>query len=210
MAGNIRRAGLTKGTLKYTKEATDELLPLIRQALKELNVSYNDECCLDANLGYGGCPQCTGVYGSWYSDEDQVNTLNGILPVTFNNIDFASGVSIVGASEITFAVAGKYNIQFSAQFDHKSGGGPGKTVNMWFRKNGVDIPDSNGRISVPTDNPFNIVAWNYFVDAAANDQYQLMWTTDNIKIILEHFPANVGAGAHPQTPSVILTVNQVG
>ena len=58
MAGNIRRAGLTKGILKYTKEATDELLPLIRKILKELNVSYNDECCLDANLGYGGCEDC--------------------------------------------------------------------------------------------------------------------------------------------------------
>lgn len=166
--------------------------------------------CQLCNVGIPGPPGGFGAYGSWYSTIDQINTEDGILPITVNTTDFESGVSMVSGSQITFAAAGIYNIQFSAQFHHTVGGGPGKTVNLWFRKNGFDIADSNGRVSIPTDNPFQIVAWNYFVNAAANDYYQLMWTTDNASIVLEHIDSVVGPGAHPQTPSIIITVNQVG
>lgn len=148
-----------------------------------------------------------GAYGSWYSTVDQINTVGGTLAMTVNNTDFQSGVSIVGGSQITFAAAGKYNIQFSAQLNHRSGGGPGKHVDIWFAKNGNAIPFSNTRVDVDTNTPYQVAAWNFFVDAAAGDYYQIMWTTANDVIVLEQ--EAVGS-PHPATPSVIITVNQVG
>lgn len=159
--------------------------------------------------GQDGAPGGFGAYGSWYSDVDQINTLNGVLAMTVNQTDFANDVLIDGItnSKITFVKAGKYNIQFSAQLYHRSGGGSGKHVDIWFAKNGIDIPFSNTRLDVDTNTPYQVAAWNYFVNAAAGDYYQIMWTTANASIVIEHGDAGT---PHPETPSVIITVNQVG
>jgi hypothetical protein len=161
----------------------------------------------DGADGQDGAPGGFGAYGSWYSTVDQINIANGTLPMTVNVVDFASGVSIVNGSEITFLNAGKYNIQFSAQFHNTGGGGSGTVVNIWFAKNLIAIPDSNTRITVNTNSPYVVAAWNYFVNANAGDYFQIYWTTDNANIILERENADP---IHPAIPSVIITVNQVG
>lgn len=173
-----------------------------------INKQIKDLCCKIQTLkGDKGDPGGFGAYGSYYSTVDQINTQNGTLAMTVNNTDFQSGVSVVGGSQITFASAGKYNIQFSAQLHHRSGGGSGKHVDIWFAKNGSTIPDSNTRVSVDSNTPYAVASWNYFVDAAASDYFEIMWTTTNASIVIEQEAANA---PHPATPSVIITVNQVG
>lgn len=187
--------------------------------LQYINKQIKNICCklklieeLEGIPGPPGPPGPAGgfgPYGSWFSTEDQINTLDGILPMTVNNTDFANDVLIDGItnSKITFVKAGKYNIQFSAQFHHRPGAGSGKEVSIWFAKNGTAIPDSNTKVSMDTNTPFKVPAWNFFVDAAAGDYYQIMWTTNNVSIVIEHEAATA---IHPATPSVIITVNQVG
>ena len=157
--------------------------------------------------GQDGAPGGFGAYGSYYSTVDQVNTENGTLSMTVNTVDFQSGVSVVSGSRITMANTGKYNIAFSAQFHNTGGGGSGTVVNIWFAKNNNAIPDSNTRITVNTNSPYVVAAWNFFVSANAGDYFEIMWTTDNANIILERENANA---IHPAIPSVIITVNQVG
>ena len=159
--------------------------------------------------GQDGAPGGFGPYGSWYSTVDQINTVNGTLAMTVNQTDFANDILINGItnSQITFVQAGKYNIQFSAQFHNTGGGGSGTIVNIWFAKNGTAIPDSNTRITVNTNSPYVVAAWNYFVNANAGDYFQIMWTTNNANIILERENADP---IHPAIPSVIITANQVG
>lgn len=147
----------------------------------------------------------TLYHGSFYSTQDQSASANTAVAMTFNETDFSSGVDIENNSEITIANAGKYNIQFSAQMYHLGGGGNGKTVNIWLAKNGNPVANSNGKITVQPDFPHIIAAWNFFVDAAAGDYYELMWATDNESITIQHEPS----GTYPATPSVILTVNQI-
>ena len=145
-------------------------------------------------------------YGSFYSTQNQSLAKDANGAVTLNNTDFNNGVSIVSNSKITIANAGKYNIAFSAQLHYNGGGGSGTTVNIWLSKNGTAVPDSNTRVTVNSNSPYMVAAWNFFVDAFANDYYELMWSPTNTQIKIDY----EAAGVHPAIPSVILTVNQVG
>jgi hypothetical protein len=147
--------------------------------------------------------QFFNYYGSFYSTVVQVAPAPAVA-FTYNNTDFSSGVSIVSGSKIKIANEGKYNIQFSAQL-HDTSGGSSK-IDIWFRKNGVDIPNSNTKMVVDS-NQNQVAAWNFFVDAVANDEYEIMWSTTDLDLIIDYSPATV---VTPATPSVILTVNRIG
>jgi hypothetical protein len=74
-----------------------------------------------------------------------------------------------------------------------------------------DSPATAGFVSVPNSHggtPGTIIAaWNYFVEAAAGDFYQLVWSTsDHTRVSIEFYPAG---SPPPSAASAILTVNQV-
>lgn len=128
------------------------------------------------------------------------------VPVISNGVTVENGSSGY-PSRITFAHPGIYNLAFSGQLHHTGGGGTGQDIFMWFKQNGVDIPNSNTRLSVTTNNPYTIAAWNIFVEVAANDYVELVGFPTNKNIVLEYVPSTNG---HPAIPSMILTVNKVG
>lgn len=150
-----------------------------------------------------------GYYGSFFSSQTQTGTENSAQAMTLNTTDFADGVSIVNNSRITLANAGKYNILFSAQLYNTSG--PTSTVNIWLSKNGTAVELTNTRLSVTSNNPYLVAAWNFFVDAAAGDYFELIWSASNVDTEIAYVGAQtVNSIYHPAIPSVILTVNQVG
>lgn len=151
-----------------------------------------------------------GYYGSFYSSTDQTD---GTVPYAMfaESTADADGISMQlnadnKKSRITFDHAGTYNIQFSAQFHHTSGGGAGQTVNVWFRLNGNDIANSDTKLTVQSNAPYAVAAWNFIVSVAAGDYVEIMWLTDNANIILEHEAVTAN---HPSIPSVIITAVQV-
>lgn len=153
----------------------------------------------------------TGKHGysaSYWSTQDQTGTANSIQAMTLNSVDWQTGITIANSSRITFANSGKYNIAFSAQLHQTNSSA---IVNIWLAKNGTPVTNSNTKVAIAANNPYAIAAWNFFVDAAANDYYQIMWSSDSADTIIEH-EAATGSGAtlHPAVPSIILTVNQVG
>ena len=157
--------------------------------------------------GLTGAGGASGYYGSYYSNVDQTAAaVSTAYPMTLNNIVGERGVSVVSGSQITFSVAGTYDIQFSAQFHNNGGGGSGNTVQIWFRKNGTDILESATRISVPTNNPYVVPAWDFMDNFADGDYFQIMWSTDNTNIGIDH---NTAVAPAPNIPSVIITVMQV-
>ncbi len=147
--------------------------------------------------------------GSFFSTQSQTGTENSAQAMTLNNTDFSNGVSVVDNSKITIANAGKYNIQFSAQLHNNSGASA--TVNIWLTKNGSYIENSNTRVSVASNDPYAVAAWNFFVDSAANDYYQVIWSSSNANTGIDAEAGQIiNSIYHPAIPSVILTVNQVG
>lgn len=155
-----------------------------------------------------------GYYGSFYSTQDQSDGVNTPNPLTVNNTAEADGISIANdgsgrPSRITFVYGGTYNIQFSAQFHHTSGGGAGNTVNIWFRLNGIDVPNSDTRLTVPSNAPYVVAAWNFVQTVSATNYLEIMWATDNASIVVEYEPAGTTPFAHPAIPSVIITAQQI-
>jgi hypothetical protein len=157
-------------------------------------------------------PTPTGYYGAFQDDTTQTAvSANTAYPVKFNTTDLSNGVTVVNdgsgnPTRVTIANTGIYNFQFSLQLE-KTGGGGNFIVDIWLRKNGVDIPDTAGKVVLTgsADASPIVAAWNYLVDLAGGDYVQLMWsTTNNNAIIFAEGPV----APHPGVPSSILTVTQ--
>ncbi len=170
--------------------------------------------------GFSGTSGISGAsslyYGSFYDVTDQTGPRATVLFMKFGNTDLSNGVSITndGSSNptlITVANAGKYNIQFSAQMVSTTGNSATRAT-IWLRKNGVDVPSSASYISFPGNSVYIVAAWNFLVDAGAGNTFQLAWHIDsNVDnaVTLAHEPVGV-APVHPDIPSIILTVTQIG
>ena len=157
-------------------------------------------------------PTPTGYYGAFQDNTTQTAvSANTAYAVKLNTTDLTNGVSIVNdgsgnPTRVTLANTGIYNIQFSLQLE-KTGGSGNFTVDVWVRKNGVDIPNTTGKVVLTgSANASPVVAaWNYVLDLTANDYVQLMWSTSNNNSIIL---AAVATPPHPGIPSAILTVTQ--
>ena len=75
-----------------------------------------------------------------------------------------------------------------------------------MKKNGTDIPNSASEVSVQGTTAETIAAWNFVVSAAANDYYELMWSSSDEHIQIKARAIN---GVVPAIPSIILTVVSV-
>jgi hypothetical protein len=160
------------------------------------------------------------AYGSWQSNNTQLSPANNFpTPVIYDVVNFNNNISVDldFASQytlITMLVDGVFNIQFSFQFRNLSSSD--QDVYIWFRKNGQtssdDIPNSNTLVSVPAKHGsgtpgHTVAAWNLFVQATANDYFQIVWaTSDKTNVSMEYIPPTPFG---PGSPSSILTVNKV-
>ena len=162
----------------------------------------------------------TKSFGAFQEDTTQTAAVSNVgYGIKFTVPDISGhGVDVVGdpfgdRTYILFSNSGFYNIQFSCQFQNTDS--QLHDVSIWLRKNGNttadDVPSTAGFVSVPNKHggvPGHcIVAWNYFVEAASGDFFQLAWsTTDHTNVTMEYYPAG---SPPPSAASAILTVNQV-
>lgn len=165
--------------------------------------------------GPQGIPGGFGAYGSFYDSADHQLTADTATPIPLNTTAFASGVSIVDGYKVKFSSAGKYNIAFSSQVSNRSNAT--RTVTIWLSKGGT--ASGNWLAETSTDlvlgkdtaNERSVAAWNFFVDAQADDFFVVMIVADDTSVWLDGgTPANGVPAGIPQIPSTILTVNQVG
>ena len=206
---------------------------LLWQIAKQMEQTQCQLCTLNDNIhtitgtsgtsgtsGSSGTSGANGIaslhYGSFYDLTDQTGPRSTVLLMKFGNTDLSNGVSITNdgsgnPTQITIANAGKYNIQFSAQMVSLTGNSSTKAT-IWLRKNGVDVPATASWISFPGNSVYLVAAWNFLVDASAGNTFQLAWHIDsNVDnaVSLVHEPAGV-TPVHPEVPSLILTVTQIG
>jgi len=151
-------------------------------------------------------------YGAFQDSTDQVaaNTTTA-YPVTFNTTDFSNGVTIASNSRITVIDAGIWNCQFSIQFKNTSN--DGQDVDIWFRKNGTNIDNSNSRFHLSQrksagDPSHLIAAMNFFVSMNSADYIEIMWRTTSTAVSLEHFSTSTSP-TRPAVPSAIVTMSFV-
>lgn len=166
-----------------------------------------------------------GAYGSFH-DVGDVSVGEVPTPVRLNTTGFAQGVSISGTGdsqyEIRLESAGKYNIAFSSQLLNAAN--QRRVVTIWLSKNGIApsnwIPETSTDLvlGTGTTDERSVAAWNFFVDAQANDYFVLMVVTNGDRVSIHgstsqndrDFPGLPTTPDIPEIPSTILTVNQVG
>ena len=152
-------------------------------------------------------------HGSFYSAVDQTLDINTPGAMIFEQTDISQGVTIEDDDNgdptlIHIENLGVYNIQFSAQLHNTGGGGSGSTVDIWMVHQGNAVPYTNTKIEVPSNAPYVVAAWNFFVTAdTAPQDFQIFWKTPKIEVRIEHIDA---VPPIPAVPSIILTVNQIG
>ncbi len=128
--------------------------------------------------------------------------INTAYAMKFNKTDYTQGVYIgTPTSRIYVDRPGLYNAQFSAQF--VSTNSSAKTVYIWLRVNGTDVPQSAGKITVQGSGGAYLAAWNYFQRMNTGDYLELMWATSDTTVQIAYEAATAFS---PAIPSVILTV----
>jgi len=143
-------------------------------------------------------------YGAFYDTTTQAATvINTAKAITFNTTDLSNGVFIGSpTSRIVVDSEGVYNFALSFQID-KTSGGIGQFF-IFFRLNGVDVPDSAGLIRIQGNNAEIFSAYNLFLQLKANDYVEVMFSVDDLSVELHAIAATPPV---PSIPSIILTVN---
>lgn len=153
--------------------------------------------------------QSVGFWGAFWSTSTQTNAgATSRNEMTVNNSDVSNNGVTIGSTSSRIQVLhdGVYNIQFSAQLD-KTGSGT-DLVEIWFRHNGLNIPDSNSVYTLDGNNAKTVAALNYMIRLSANDYIEIAWSSADTTARLLYQTANVSP-VRPSTPSVIITVQQV-
>tara|TARA_R110000868_G_scaffold315944_1_gene576789 strand:- start:306 stop:974 length:669 start_codon:yes stop_codon:yes gene_type:complete len=170
-----------------------------------------------ADYFYGSGVYLTSTYGQFSSYTDQTAAAVDVAyAVTYDQSDFLDGVTLSSGSRLTVPDAGVYTVNYSIQFKNTTNGV--QDIDIWLRKNGTDIPDTNSRFSIPArksvGNPSHLIAVTpVMVELAANDYIEVMWHVTDIGVSIEHYPAvTYSAGvtpAIPATPSAFVQVEFV-
>lgn len=167
---------------------------------------------LSALFGPRGGKWINNPYGAFQDSTDQTaaNTTTAYA-ITFDTTDFSNGVTLSNSSRLNVSQAGIYNVQFSVQFKNTTN--DTQDVDVWFRKNGTDIANSNSRFSLgprkSSGDPSHLIAaMNFFVSLAASDYVQIMWRPTDVGVSLEHFAAGTSP-TRPAVPSAIATLSFV-
>jgi hypothetical protein len=180
--------------------------------IEELDNVYADTANIGDVLVFDGLDWVNsepfvGYYGSFYDTTTlSMTSSSTTYALPLSNTAEAVGASVVSGSRITVANAGVYNIQFSTQLDKTDSGSD--LVNIWFSKNGVNIPYSNTQVYVTGGGGKYLASWNFVLTLAAGDYVQIMAQSPDVhmRVVASGAQSNP---ARPEVPSTIVTITQV-
>ncbi len=170
-----------------------------------------------ADYFYGSGIHLTVPYGQFSSNTDQTAAaIDTAYAVTYDQSDFLDGVTLSSGSRLTVPHEGIYKVTFSIQLRNTTN--DVQDADIWLRKNGSDIANTNSRFSIPQRKSAGadshlIATTSIMVELVANDYIQVMWHVTNTGVSIEQFPAvTYSAGvtpAIPATPSAFVQVEFV-
>ena len=159
------------------------------------------------------------AYGAFSNTADQLTTDNTATVTALNSTDASSSTSL-SSNKITINQTGTYNVQFSLQFANTHSQAHGAWV--WLRKNGTDLAGTGSRYDVPSthgsSDGYLIAVANFYVSITSGDYIELVWATDQAKIVspaqygvyIEAYASSTSPFTMPAIPSSVITVNRVG
>jgi len=188
-----------------------------RRYFSEINGALNGHfrnliSTLGALFGVRGAKFLNAPHGAFHDSTDQVAASTTVATaVIFGTTDISNGVTLSNSSRLNVADSGVFNIQFSIQLKNTTN--DSHDVDIWFRKNGTNIDNSNSRFHPParksTGDPSHMIAaLNFFVELNSGDYVEIMYKVDNVDVTIEHFAASASP-TRPAVPSAIATVSFV-
>jgi len=154
----------------------------------------------------------TGVTANTYIVEQLTGTAGntGTYRVSISQTVASTAITGTCRSEIHVAEIGVYAFNFSIQFVNTDANV--FDTDVWFRRNGVDIPNSNSQFSIPGKhagaNGRLIAVTPLYISLFQGDYVELVWSTTNSATTIEYIGPQVSP-TRPATPSVIFTVSYV-
>ena len=187
------------------------------------NRQISNEIMVDniyANMLHGDGRFVNVPYNQFQSFVDQTaGAIDQAYALQLEITDYADGIYIAGVddTEITFSKSGVYTLTFSLSFKNTTN--DGQTIDVWFRYNGTDVPNSNSRFFIAarksTGDPAYLIAVTAYTGIAQsdNDYVEIMWRVSDTGVTMEHLPAVTASPgvtpAIPATPSALVQANFV-
>lgn len=144
-----------------------------------------------------------------YATADNTPTI-----ITWNTLDSGLGFTLNPNNSATALQAGVYKIDYSLQYANTANAS--HDVDVWLRLNGVDVPGSTSKITLPSRKSASVPSYvlmysTVMFTIAANDVIELYWATDKAYnptgpvdgVYMEYKPAQTSPYAHPSIPSAI-------
>jgi hypothetical protein len=211
----FRAAPLPNAPSEYDAQYIRQVIRVLETYFSQLDSNTpNYAQTYTADYFYGSGIHLSFPYGQFQSQTDQTAAaIDVAYAITYDQSDFTGGVTLSSGSRLTVPTEGVYAVTFSIQFKNTTNNL--EDVDIWLRKNGTDVPDTNSRFGLQprkgAGNPSHLIATTtIMVELAANDYVQLMWHVTSTGVSIEHFPAvtySVGVTpAIPATPSAIVQV----
>ena len=211
----FRASPLSNPPAQYDPQYLRQVIRVIETYFSQLDSNTpNYAQSYTADFFYGSGVHLSFPYGQFQSQTDQTAAaIDVAYAITYDASDFTGGVTLSSGSRLTVPTEGVYTVTFSIQFKNTTNAT--QDIDIWLRKNGTDIPDTNSRFSIVArkgaGNPSHLIATtSIMVELAASDYVQVMWHVTDVGVSIEHFPAVTAipgtTPAHPATPSVIVQV----
>ena len=141
--------------------------------------------------------------GDFYSAQPQVApNINFGHQVTLSNTLFSSTVSMSN-STITVGETGLYKFELRAQLSSSSSNQ--KSIVLWYKKNGINVPFSSVRQSIATSGGYSTIINNQMISLTPQDNVSIFFAVTDTTLTIDS-PAIIGDAAN--VPAVQLTVTE--
>lgn len=132
--------------------------------------------------------------------------------IGYNTTEYAFGISLSNTSRINMANAGTYQISLMVQFENQDN--ENHDVDVWFKKSGTVISNSNHIFTVPARKSASIfgklvATISIMQDFNAGEYLEAFWSTPDVDVIIKTKAADTSP-TRPVTPCVVLAANYVG
>jgi hypothetical protein len=148
----------------------------------------------------------TSHAGYFFSNTTQNITIPPATPtvLTLDTSPVCRGIKLVESTRIMVTKTALYETYYSVKV-HRTAGSAGTYCYIWLRKNGRDIPSTNGRIEAkPNGDTMPIVP--YILPLHAGDYLEFVAQAEEINVQALSLVPSIG----PYIPSVIVGIKEVG
>ena len=171
----------------YSQQYQDQLNNVLRLYFNQI-----DNFSQPLSGGIGGA-FINFPYGEFLGTTTQtVATINTATKVLLNTVDLENNIALdTTNNRITFSYPGIYRVSYSSQISN--GDNQNHDIDIWYRLNGVDVPNSATVQTVLSTHGgelgYGHIVGESSVKIAAGDYVELWWSTNSTQVTITQLPA---------------------